>query len=178
MGAIDTTITTERLRMRPFEAADAPELFGLFRLPEVARWSGTGQPMPDVAEAAARIERYATRPGPHPAAGVFATFRRDTGAFVGSTLLVRLPPSNGIDRDEIEVGWHLHPDHWGQGFATEAATALVQRGLDAGLQQIYAVTNPDNVRSQAVCRRLGMADLGLTSDWYDEELRAFRLDHP
>lgn len=172
----EPTLTTERLHLRPLVPADAPSLFEVFRLPEVARWSGQGTPMVDVSEATTRIERASGRAGDHPAAALFATERLDTGAFVGMTLLVPLPPSAGNERRVHEVGWHLHPDAWGHGFATEAATALVQRGFDAGMSEIFAVTDPDNVRSQAVCGRLGMTDLGLTTDWYDQELRAFRLD--
>lgn len=169
-------ITTERLRMRPFTQEDALALFGIFSLAEVARWSGTGTPMVDVAEANARIERWSTRAGGHPAAGVFAMERLDTKAVIGSALLVPISVSGGGDPQEHEIGWHLHPDAWGSGFATEAATALVERGFAAGISHLLAVTDPENIRSQAVCARLGMTDLGLRSDWYDRELRAFRLD--
>lgn len=169
-------LLTERLRLRPFTPDDAPALFELFRLPEVARWGGTKTPMVDVSEAYDRIESMPRRAGNHPAAGIFATERLDTGAFVGQSLLVPLPASRGVDRDDFELGWHLHPDAWGHGFATEAATALSVRGFAAGLTEIFAVTALDNVRSQAVCRRLGMEDLGLSTNWYDQEARAFRMD--
>jgi RimJ/RimL family protein N-acetyltransferase len=43
---------------------------------------------------------------------------------------------------------------------------------------VVAVTHPDNAPSQAVCRRLGMSDLGLRDDWYDRTLRAFALPLP
>lgn len=170
------SITTERLLLRPVRPSDAPALFEIFRLPDVARWSGTGEPMADPTEADARIERWATRAGTHPAAGIFAVERLDTGAMIGTALLVPIPPSEGFESDDHEIGWHLHPDAWGSGFATEAATALVQRAFAAGIPSLLAVTDPDNVRSQAVCARLGMVDLGLRPDWYDRELRAFRLD--
>jgi RimJ/RimL family protein N-acetyltransferase len=171
------SIETERLWLRPFTPDDTPAVFGLFSLPEVARWSGTGTPMTDVSEAIARIERMPERAGKHPAAGIFATERRDTGDFVGMTVLVPIPSSEGAEGDDHEIGWHLHPDAWGHGYATEAASALVDRGFVAGMPRILAVTDPDNVRSQAVCHRLGMTDLGLRSHWYDRDLRAFRLDH-
>ncbi|MFI5427500.1 GNAT family N-acetyltransferase [Aeromicrobium sp. UC242_57] len=167
-------LLTERLRLRPFTLDDAPALFELFALPEVARWSGTGQPMTDLSQARERIERMPARAGSYPSCGQFFTERRDTGEFVGNTLLVPLPASAGVDRSDFEVGWHLHPRAWGHGFATEAAAALLSRGFDAGMTEIYAVTDPENVRSQAVCRRLGMTDLGLSKDWYDTELRGFR----
>ena len=172
------TFKTERLILRPWTHEDAPRLFDMFRLPEVARWSGTGEPMTAVAEAHARIDRQPARAGAHTAAGVFAAERKDNGMITGMCMLVPLPASKNVDRCDMEVGWHLHPDSWGHGFATEAALALLDRGFAAGLGEIYAVTDPDNVRSQAVCRRLGMSDLGLRPDWYDVELRAFRKGAP
>lgn len=69
-----------------------------------------------------------------------------------------------------------HPGAWSNGYATEATQAVLDRGFAAGLDEVIAVIQPDNAASQAVCRRLGMTDLGLRSSWYDEELRAFRLD--
>ena len=72
-----------------------------------------------------------------------------------------------------QLGWHLHPDSWGQGFATEAARGAIAHGFHSGLREIYAVVRPDNERSLAVCRRLGLEPLGLTSRWYDAELEAW-----
>ena len=57
----------------------------------------------------------------------------------------------------VEVGWRLHPDHWGHGYATEAAAAALDFGLGpAGLDEIVAFTAATNTRSQAVMARLGM----------------------
>ena len=170
------TISTPRLTLRRFSPDDAAALFDVFSRPEVARWSGTGTPMTDVSEAHARIERMPARTGDHPAAGIFAVVPNDDPRVVGMAILVPIPASDGFDRDDLEVGWHLHPDAWGHGYATEAATALLDRAFAADVAEVYAVTDPDNVRSQAVCRRLGMTDLGLRTDWYDRELRAFRVD--
>ena len=170
-------IETLRLHLRPFTPDDAPALFDIFRRPEVARWSGTGTPMANVAEASARIERMPERAGGHPAAGIWAVVPHGSDSIAGIAMLVRIPASQGFAGDDHEIGWHLHPDAWGSGYATEAASALVQRALDAGLTHVVAVTDSANVRSQAVCGRLGMTDLGPRSDWYDRELRAFRLDH-
>jgi RimJ/RimL family protein N-acetyltransferase len=58
----------------------------------------------------------------------------------------------------VEVGWRLHPDHWGHGYATEAAGASLRFGFDeAGLVEIVAFTTTLNTRSQAVMERIGMA---------------------
>ena len=80
----------------------------------------------------------------------------------GSVLLKRLPNGGG----EIEIGWHLHPDSWGRGLATEAAAALLAHGFANGLEEVWAVTHLDNDRSVAVCRKIGMRLLGITNRWY------------
>ena len=74
---------------------------------------------------------------------------------------------------DIEVGWHLHPDSWGHGYATEAAQAVMDRGFGSGLPEVVAVVYPDNHRSIAVCRRLGMTPIGRTDRWYGVEVEAF-----
>jgi RimJ/RimL family protein N-acetyltransferase len=171
-------IETERLTLRPVGSADADFVFDLFGRPEVARWSGQGVPMRHRDEAVARIARWPKRVGDRPSAGIFLVTIRDTGAPAGLLLLVPIPSSEGVAREDIEVGWHFLPDAWGKGYATEAARAVVDRAFASGIPEVYTVTDPLNVASQAVCRRLGMTDLGLRSDWYDRQLRAFRLDRP
>ena len=171
-------IETERLVLRPWTHDDADRLFDMMRRPEVARWSASGVPMASIEDAHARIDNMPIRAGDRAETAFFAAERKDNSVVTGMSILLPLPPSQGVDRADIEIGWHLHPDSWHQGFATEAATALVQRAWDAGLPEVYAVTDPANAPSQAVCRRLGMRDLGLSTDWYDRELRAFRLAAP
>ncbi len=171
-------IETERLVLRLFTHDDAQRLFDMFRRPEVARWSGNGKPMASIDDAHERIERYPARRGTHPAAGVFAAELKKTGVMAGMCMLVPLPPSKGIDRADMEIGWHFHPDAWGNGYATEGARALVARAFEAGIPELYAVTDLENKASQAVCRRLGMEDIGVRADWYDLELRAFHLSGP
>jgi len=57
----------------------------------------------------------------------------------------------------VEVEWRLHPEHWGNGYATEAAAASLRFGFDeVGLEEIVAYTTTLNVRSQAVMERMGM----------------------
>lgn len=61
------------------------------------------------------------------------------------------------DRDEVEVGWAVMADRWGEGFATELAGASVRAGFDDfGLESIVAFTLADNRASQRVMDKLGM----------------------
>ncbi len=76
---------------------------------------------------------------------------------------------------EVEVGWHLHPDAWGNGYATEAATAAVTDAFARGLERVIAVTHLDNHASQAVCRRLDMRHLGLTNRYMDTTCNLYEL---
>jgi RimJ/RimL family protein N-acetyltransferase len=82
------------------------------------------------------------------------------------------------DTGDIEVGWHLHPDSWGNGYATEAATGALDRAFAAGVTQVFAVVRPGNDASMAVCRRLRMSPMGRTTKWYGVECEAFRIERP
>jgi len=57
----------------------------------------------------------------------------------------------------VEIGWRLAAQHWGQGYATEAARAALAFGFETlGLREIVALTAPDNRRSRRVMEKLGM----------------------
>jgi RimJ/RimL family protein N-acetyltransferase len=81
---------------------------------------------------------------------------------------------NGGPTDLVEVGWHLHPDWQGGGFATEATRAVLERAKTAGIVEVLAVVDLDNEPSHRVALRLGMTDEGLTDRWYGQTLRAYR----
>jgi RimJ/RimL family protein N-acetyltransferase len=57
----------------------------------------------------------------------------------------------------VEIGWRLGAEHWGRGFATEAARAALSFGFERlELSEIVAFTVPDNQRSRRVMERIGM----------------------
>ena len=59
--------------------------------------------------------------------------------------------------DEIEIGYRLHPDGWGQGLATEAARAVRDYGFgELNLLRLISLIHPDNVASQRVAEKNGM----------------------
>ncbi|MEV5608127.1 GNAT family N-acetyltransferase [Streptomyces sp. NPDC052225] len=57
---------------------------------------------------------------------------------------------------EIEIGWRLGRAYWGQGYATAAAHATIERVRAAGVGSVVAMVLAENARSIAVTRRLGM----------------------
>jgi RimJ/RimL family protein N-acetyltransferase len=57
----------------------------------------------------------------------------------------------------VEVSWKLAREHWGHGYATEAASEALRFGFEQiGLEEIVAMTAPENERSRRVMERLGM----------------------
>jgi len=75
--------------------------------------------------------------------------------FVGLSVPRRLLPCSPC----VEVGWRLAREHWGRGFATEAARASLRVGFEQlALPDIVSFTSVLNVRSRAVMQRIGMHD--------------------
>lgn len=73
--------------------------------------------------------------------------------FLGWVLLI---PEDGTG-PEIEIGWRLHPDHWGQGIATEAASVILDHGFSSlALPCIVADIDADNRASRKLAEKLGM----------------------
>lgn len=172
-----TPLRTERLLLRAWEESDADAVLDIYSREDVYRWLGNPPtPCPDLDAARARIARWTT-PEPAAAEGLWAV---ETPAIAGITpqpcgtvLLVPLTASSGEKSETREIGWHLHPAVWGRGIATESARALIDQAREIGLTEVHAVVYPDNARSLAVCDRLGMTRLGVTSEWYGVEL----VDH-
>ena len=71
--------------------------------------------------------------------------------------------TQGNETNEIEIGWHLARAQWGKGLASEGANELVRIGFEVdGVQELWAVTETGNLRSQAVACRIGMEHVGQT----------------
>lgn len=71
-------------------------------------------------------------------------------------------------RPSIEIGWRLGVEHWGKGYATEGARAVLAHGFDVlRLDEIVSVTTPQNIRSRRV-----MVNIGMTYNPADD------FDHP
>jgi RimJ/RimL family protein N-acetyltransferase len=140
-------IATPRLVLRPFEAGDLVHLQRIVSAPSVRAVSPEE---PRAIGAAERAEQGRRRRAP--GAYEFAIVVRRTGRVAGACELILGPGGSG------EIGYLLGPRHWGRGYATEVAEALVVFGLDGlSLRRIHATVTLDNPRSRRVLQKAGFA---------------------
>jgi RimJ/RimL family protein N-acetyltransferase len=92
--------------------------------------------------------------------GFFAVERKDNQQFIGFTGLSH-PRFESYFTPCVEIGWRLSKANWGRGFATEAAKACLEYGLnDLGIGEIWSFTSVHNVRSEKVMQKIGMIKQG------------------
>jgi RimJ/RimL family protein N-acetyltransferase len=165
-------LVTERLVLRPWNVGDAAAALGAYGDAQVARWLAPA--MDQVADEGAMrlvlqqwVAEDARMVTP---AGRWAIESREDGRLIGGATLLPLAPD-----DEFEVGWQLHPDAWGHGYAAETGLALARWAFDQGIEQVIAVVRPTNSRATATVRRIGMEWVGETEKYHSLRLQQFRL---
>jgi RimJ/RimL family protein N-acetyltransferase len=140
--------------LRPFTDVDRAPFFALNTHPLVVESLGAS---PSRAESDALVDRFGEEMAREGWAPWAVEVSGGGAPFVGMVGLHRVNPALPC-APAVEVAWRLHPDHWGHGYATEAASAALGYGFGpAGLDEIIAFTTTLNVRSQAVMERIGMA---------------------
>jgi ribosomal-protein-alanine N-acetyltransferase len=138
--------------LRPFTGADLAPFAALCAHPRVVEFLGSS---PTRSESDAMVKRYAAEMEAE-GWGFWAVEIGGGARFAGMVGLHRVGPALPC-APAVEVGWRLHPDHWGSGYATEAAAASLGYGFDqGGLSEIVSFTAAANARSQAVMERIGM----------------------
>ena len=150
------TFETSRLLLRPRVAADTDACLAMDREPEVTRF--VDGPWSDAAAHRAFIE--ARTRGPYPTGlGYWTILRRGGDAgFLGWVLLIPLDAQG----PEIEIGWWLRRAAWRQGFATEAAAAVLRYGLETlRLREVVADIDPANAASERVATKIGLRPVGV-----------------
>ncbi len=147
-------ITTERLILRRFTRDDVPGFLALLAHPSVASAA------PEIEATEAGVTRYidlqnAHEPFAEDKCSDLVMEHKSSGKIIGLVTLVRRA------HNKAAIGWALSIEHRGQGFATEAARALMAYGFTAlGLHRIQATTDSDNSASRKVMERLGMKPEG------------------
>ena len=142
-------IRTERLVLRPIDPeADIDAVHSWQSLPEVARYTPFEPRSRE--EVAASLAR--------PTVARLLVLLDEVP--IGDAMLLRRDPA-----DPLEVGYELHPDHWGRGYATEICRALVELATDRFPDEPLAATiDPANVASRVVLERCGFVETGTGTD--------------
>ncbi len=145
-------IYTSRLTLRRWQESDLVPFSAMNADPEVMAYLPKCL-TPDESNALIqRIEAHFDRHG----FGLWAVEQIDTGHFMGFVGLL-IPGFQAPFTPCVEIGWRLARPYWGQGYATEAAKAVLEYGFTrCGLSEIVSFTVPMNTRSRDVMQRLGM----------------------
>lgn len=166
------TLTSDRLNIRPWKENDAAFIYDMYSRWEVQRFLGHSPSIMETLDEAERLTNRLRQAG-DPLLGYWAVELGD-GTVVGTTILQRIRLSGTAEPSkEIEIGWHFHPDHWGNGYASEAASRVLRHAFDANTERIIAVVLKSNESSERVCHRIGMKNLGTTRRYYDAEYTLF-----
>jgi ribosomal-protein-alanine N-acetyltransferase len=150
-----TVIETDRLLLRKPRPEDATDLAVAYADPETVRYIGDGSTatLAEVEEGIAQwLERWESW-----GIGLFSLERREDGRILGRAGFLRWDPDTWeVGGNETELGWLLAREHWGRGYATEAALALRDWAFEErGLTRLISLIQPENLRSIRVAERLG-----------------------
>ena len=144
-------LESDRLRLRPFTLQDEAEVFALACDPEVARFVRfeAHRTPAETRQFLELVQQHYSRGDPF----ALAIVRRADERLIGSCGFVSLDG----ERRSAEIGYWLGKPYWGQGYAAEAARALVRFAFEQmGLERVEAKCFPDNRAGQRVIEKLGM----------------------
>jgi RimJ/RimL family protein N-acetyltransferase len=179
----DAPIRTERLVLRLMTTADADDVHAYQSREDVCRYL-LHEPR-SRAEVEEWVAKYAA-----------ATELAKDGDWIEPAIELAMPDGTrrvighmyltiaSVENRGAEIGWTLHPDFFGHGYAAEAAMAILELAFgELGLHRVRAELDPRNDASIALCRRLGMReeahfvqDLFFKGEWADTGVYAI-LDH-
>ncbi|HEU4355276.1 MAG TPA: GNAT family N-acetyltransferase [Actinomycetota bacterium] len=142
-------LRTERLVLRPLMPEDLEHYVALYADPDVVRYIGDGS-VATRGESAEWLERTLRRNAVE--GWDMRTVRLLDGTFVGRCGIAVQDLEHGVER---EVGYMLAREHWGNGYATEAASAVRDHTLRR-YRRLIALIAHGNEASVAVARKIGM----------------------
>lgn len=154
---------TDRLRLRTWGEKDSDRFYAAMNTPPVMRWLGGVQDRETWDAALARLDSYQRDYG-HT---FWIVERKADGELLGFCGLKRVNAEGALNPGDMEIGWRLREEAWGQGIAKEAAIACLDLAFDRfAAPHVVALTVAGNVGSWGLMERLGMirrADL----DYHD-----------
>ncbi|WP_086606912.1 GNAT family N-acetyltransferase [Erythrobacter donghaensis] len=179
----DGTLTTARLILRPPVESDLPWLLAAMNTEAVLRHLAGVRTRSEVEQSlAADIAAFHT--GGHQR---WTVWLRDGETRIGRCGLfhVRSPAAPPALQGQREIGWTFAESHWGKGYATEAARAVLGHAFGPlGLRRVWSQASDSNVASTRMMHRLGFTfrpELGYADPDYppeDNPTTVWSLDAP
>ena len=138
----DVVLTTSRLMLAPWTQDDAAAALTIFGREEVARWlTPAVEPIHDETGMRTALEQWAKEDAEvDPPVGHWAVKRAEGDVLVGSITLRRMPPF----QEDLELASQFAPEHWGNGYATEASRAVAAWAFQQSAHELFAVVRPAN----------------------------------
>ena len=162
---------THRIRFRPLSLNDLSSLTPILSDPEVMRYSVKGV----CDESATRkfiewcLERYATH-----GLGPWALIAKSTSELIG---FCGVSPEVVEGVEEINLGYRLARNYWGQGLATESATAVLNYAFNrAGIGSVVVIIEPEHEASLRVARKAGFSHYR-SVQFHGRPVRLYRMSH-
>jgi RimJ/RimL family protein N-acetyltransferase len=168
-------IATDRLILREFAESDWPAVLAYQRDPRYLRYYEWEERTPEAVREF--VGRFVAQEASQPRIRFqLAVTLKSTGQLIGNCGIRH----DSVGAHEADIGYELAPDHWGHGYATEAARAILEFGFtDLRVHRISAWCVADNVGSARVLEKIGMQPEGRLRDkdrykgrWWDRLLFA------
>ncbi len=148
-------IETDRLVLRDWISEDLPLFIAMNKDDRVMHFFPSVLTEEETESFFFRIQSEFERNG----WGLYAVELKSTGQFIGYVGLHEI----GFDADfapGVEIGWRVDADYHNQGFATEAAKAVLELARSKGLKRLYSFTAKKNAPSEKVMQKIGMTKVG------------------
>jgi RimJ/RimL family protein N-acetyltransferase len=153
-----TTLRGQRLVLRDLETNDWPAVHAYSARLDVVQYQPWGPNTPDDSRAFVAQVVAAAKEVPRMIYALAITRGDSDQCCIGTATL----HVHSLDHGQGEIGYFLHPEVWGRGYATEAARLLLTFGFaDLGLHRIYGTCDPRNAPSARVLQKAGMSYEGL-----------------
>lgn len=160
--ALSVTVDTENLHMRSTMVEDCDSYVKLFGDPDVMSKFATGETRPKEAVESRLKDIWVKRWQQNDPYNGLAVFKNETDEFIGHVVI-----GHGDAPGQSELAYLFMKNHWGKGYGTEVATAIVKDYARATIEEGYtlegktletitATARPDNPGSVRILEKLGM----------------------
>lgn len=160
-------LETDRLVLRQLTAEDSQAIFEYFSQDKVMKYYDLVT-FQSIKEAEQLIKLWETRLQTSSGCRWGITLKGVNNKVIGTCGF----HSISSEHNRAEIGYEIHPDHWGKGIATEACLALIQHGFNTlKYHRIEAFIDPSHAASRRVLHKSGMQTEGVLRDYFFEKGR-------